>query len=109
MKIPVIPDWCKGLPNSTMIFSEDILEYFGCSSSNRRAAQVAARYHVDHGNIPMATHKKHPDQGRSTKNIKPERANALRSIWLLGDLRKLRADMLKESDQTYINEVERLK
>ena len=99
MKIPAIPDWCKGLPNSTMIYSEDIIEFYGYSSSSRYAAQMSAYHHVERGNIPIATHKKHPDQSRSTFSIKPERANAPRNIWLLGDLRKLRADMLKENDQ----------
>ena len=84
MKIPVIPDWCKGLPDSTILFSADIFEFFGyeCKMSN---------CHVYIRDNLLPEPKESTATSTGTKR-------ARKYYWLLGGVRKLRIDMLKDQD-----------
>ena len=82
MKIPTIPDWCKGLPNTTRITSAEILEFF-CYSN--KANSVSA--YLSRGYIPEPITSKDGSVGRMNRRNK---------YWLLGDLRELRESMINQ-------------
>ena len=84
MRIPIIPTHYNGLPNSTIIFSNDILEFFGYI--HKHGAGNVDSY-MKEGYLPAPCETKLKQIGRVKNRNKH---------WLLGDLRKLRKDMLDE-------------
>ena len=83
MKIPIIPDWCDGLPATTRITSREIIEFFGLSSITCVSKELTD------GRLPEPIYSKRGSVGRANKRNK---------YWLLGNLRKLRKDMLNENN-----------
>ena len=81
MRIPIIPSWCKGLPDTTILFSCDILEFFGYHTNQNRACD-----YVREGLIP--------EPNAVTLKLTGSK-NKTKYQWLLGDIRNLRAEMLK--------------
>ena len=85
MRIPVIPDWCKGLPNSTMLLSCDIYEFFDYKNINGKSSGVAAS--IRDGYLPKPIALDFKMKGSRSKN---------KYQWTLGQIRELRVDMLKD-------------
>jgi hypothetical protein len=82
MRIPIIPEWTKGLPVSTMLFSCDIMEFF---EYNGKSSEMVSGL-VRDGLLPTpASFNKFKLQGNK---------RATKKYWLLGDIKKLRASML---------------
>ena len=84
MKLPIIPEWCKGLPDKTILFSCDIVEFFDCKNVTRGVANKI---------IPE------PIQMKLTKFKLKGIKGATKYYWLLGDIRKLRTKMLSEQKE----------
>ena len=82
MNIPTIPDWCNGLPGTTRITSAEILEFFGYRGKSSNVGVYLSR-----GSIPEPIISKDGSVGRMNRRNK---------YWLLGDIRKLRLEMLNE-------------
>ncbi len=84
MKIPVIPDAFDGLPNSTKLYTREVLNMFGYSRNY--TISVA----VESGSIPQ------PKQlNESGNNFFGGRMH----YWTLGSIRRLRIKMLEELDK----------
>ena len=83
MKKPIIPEWCKGLPNSTMLFSCDIIEFFNYKNIND------VSNFINKGYIPKPTSLK--GRIRMGRNIKGKAAT--NRYWLLGDIRALAKEL----------------
>ena len=87
MRIPILPVWTKGLPDSTLIFSCDILEFFEYRPDSHGYKSVGVSDHLKNGRLPQ------PKKNDCTL----ERAKKGSKIhWLLGDLRELRRVMLEQ-------------
>lgn len=84
MKTPIIPEWCKGLPGSTRITSNEILEFFGYKNNPLSVAQ-----YISKGYLPRPIYSKQGSVGAKNRRNK---------YWLLGDIRKLRVDALSSYD-----------
>ena len=85
MRVPIIPSWCKGLPNTTRLTTADILEFFEYPDSPCNSAN--ANKYLSKGYLPEPVRSKRGSVGAMNKRDK---------YWLLGDIRKLRVDMLTE-------------
>ena len=84
MRIPVIPSWCKSLPDTTILYSCDILEFFQYSHNIRKVGCFILGGLLPE---PMAINDNRKLNGRK---------RATKNYWLLGDIRQLRKDMLNE-------------
>jgi hypothetical protein len=83
MKKPIIPEWCKGLPNSTMLFSCDIIEFFNYKNINDVSGLVSK------GRIPKPINLK----GTGLKmGSHLGGKSATKWYWRLGDIRKLASE-----------------
>ena len=87
MRIPKLPDWTKGLPNSTRIMASDIMEFFGYKTDKKSAGNF-----IEKGLLP-------PAERLVVKNLNSVPRRTDRLFWVLGELRNLRSDMLKEQDK----------
>ena len=81
MRIPVIPDWCDGLPDNVMLRSTEIFEFFGYAKSMGSTHGIAKGYI--------------PEPFGSWVN---KRGSRFRYVWTLGQLRQLRIDMMEEAE-----------
>ncbi len=82
MKIPIIPDWCKGLPDKTKLCAEDLLEFYGLKITPANKTNIYRG--IKKGKV------------LSPSNIEghgPKRS----FCWLLGDLRKQRNEMINKN------------
>ena len=85
MRIPIIPDWCKGLPDSTILYSADVVDIFGYTP--KVMSNVTSYIRRDLIPEPSGIRPSIKGRRRATKHV-----------WLLGDIRKLRQEMLKNKD-----------
>ena len=94
MKIPKIPSWCKGLPDSTILFSCDILEFF---KEHGDTSSSSVAHYISQGLIPNPLPVDFSSTPESPLRRKQKNKKSTRKKqWLLGDIRKLRKDMLNE-------------
>ena len=84
MRIPTLPDWTKGLPGVTMLYSCDILEFF---QYNHKTGKVGGFILAGLLPKPIAINYNHKLNGSK---------RATKYYWLLGDIRKLRISMLEK-------------
>jgi len=84
MRIPIIPSWCKGLPDKTILYSNDIMEFFGYNE-NHPTGHVF-QYIID-GALPEPLKLKLKCRGSK---------RARKVYWTLGGIRQLRMEMLNE-------------
>jgi hypothetical protein len=88
MKKPIIPEWCKGLPNSTMLFSCDIIEFFNYKNVND------VSNHINKGYIPKPISLRGGEL-KMGRNIAGKAAT--NRYWLLGDIRSLAKELEKQA------------
>ena len=96
MDIPTIPAWCKGLPDSTILFSCDILEFF---KFNGDLSSSSVSSCIKCGLLP----KPSPIITKSVAGVfsgaHRNRKSLRNKQWILGDIRRLRKDMLNDKAQ----------
>lgn len=85
MRIPVIPTWCQGLPDTTILYTCDILEFFQYNVTDKKQNSKQANVYLNNGYLPKPKELPFKAKGASIRRNK---------MWLLGDIRKLRAGML---------------
>ena len=83
MRIPIIPNWTKGLPASTMLFSCDIMEFFEYNGDHNKCVSGLIRDNL----LPLPV-------SFNDFHLKGSK-RATKKYWLLGDIRKLRLSMLE--------------
>ena len=89
MNTPTIPDWCKSLPDSTIIHSADIWEFFGYT---QKQVQQNITIYIRDGLLPPKCKRL---EFKSRSGLK---GTVVKKIhWLLGDIRKLRVKMIDEA------------
>ena len=71
-----IPDWTKGLPASTKVYSDEIMEFFGYDNSKK----ASVRQYIKEGLLPEPFVSPKLLGGSGCKR-------ARKLFWLLGDLR----------------------
>ena len=84
MRIPILPDWTKGLPGVTILYSCDILEFFQYSHNIHKVGGF-----VLDGLLPK------PMAINGNRKLSGNK-RATKYYWLLGDVRKLRISMLEK-------------
>ena len=89
MRIPIIPAWCQGLPDTTMLYTCDILEFFQYNVADKNNNSTQANSYLNGGYLPKP--KELPFKSKGTMRRRDK-------MWLLGDIKILRAKMLAEQD-----------
>ena len=80
MRVPVIPDWCKGMPDHLKLYAEDVMEFYGLKSGRGNAHNIYKE--ISNGHIP--------------KPLKIKVSGSRSNYWLLGDMRELRIKLLND-------------
>ena len=95
MRVPIIPSWCKNLPDTTILFSCDILEFFKYSDRTSVSSRDVNNL-IKYGSIPSPAIRVIKIDNL---NFKAKRSSTFtrKHQWSLGDIRQLRKDMLNEN------------
>lgn len=85
MKVPILPEWTKGVSGTMMLFSCDIHEFFDYKKSKTNSSVAGL---VRDGYIP---------EPRVLETLKIQgRKKATKKYWLLSDIRELRESMINK-------------